>query len=392
MKELRKRWIWVILLSFIVILGACSPKDEKEPNGDDNTETPVEDPANNDGEDSDPVTNNPEEEEEPENPIIEGEEKTLATNLKVPWAIDFDGENFYISQREGSIVRVSLDGEVVEEQVQLSDNLSDASEAGFLGFLLHPEQENTAFAYYTYENASGQFNRVVVLKNEDGVWKETDILLDRIPSGFVHHGGRIKIGPDGKLYVTAGDAANPSVAQNLQSLGGKILRMNLDGSIPEDNPFEDSYVYSYGHRNPQGLVWDEQGVLYSSEHGQSAHDEINRIKAGVNYGWPNIQGDQEAQGMKKPLAHSGQSTWAPSGMDIWEGVLFVAQLRGEGILAVNPSTGETKQVITGYGRIRDVFILDGYLFFVTNNTDGRGNPGPEDDRFIAIKLKEEFKF
>src|SRR5699024_5885803 len=121
-----------------------------------------------------------------------------------------------------------------------------------------------AFAYYTYEDDEEQFNRVVTLALSDGIWSEDEILLDGMPGGQVHHGGRLAIGPDEYLYITAGDAAAPVLSQQSDSLGGSILRMNLDGSVPSDNPFDDSYVYSYGHRNPQGLSWSEDGTLYAS--------------------------------------------------------------------------------------------------------------------------------
>jgi len=377
----------MVLVCLMVMLSLLGCTQEKEPQTSEPDPVPEEETPSQEDEE----TLAPGEEEET---IVEEEEKEkiIATNLSIPWSIEYDGMDFYISQRVGTIAKITPDGIVEEQKVVFNERLSDAAEAGFLGFLLHPEKKDTALAYYTYENSRGQYNRIVELEWDGKQWIETKVILDRIPSGYVHHGGRMKIGPDGKLYVTTGDAYQPNIAQNLNSLGGKILRMNLDGSIPEDNPFEGSYVFSYGHRNPQGLVWDENGSLFSSEHGQTAHDEINRIEAAANYGWPHIQGDEEAPGMKKPLAHSGDNTWAPSGMAYWKGLLYVAQLRGQGIMAVNPETGETKQVITGYGRIRDVYVIGDYIYFVTNNTDGRGDPTPEDDRFVRIKLEEVHTF
>lgn len=321
-------------------------------------------------------------------PVITDGYEVIATDLDIPWSIDFNGESFFITEREGYIVKIT-GTEVERQHIFLDQPLSDAAEAGLLGFLLHPHKGNSAIVYYTYENESGQFNRVVEMSLEEDGWHEVRVLLDQIPSGSVHHGGRIKIGPDEKLYVTAGDASNAELAQSLNSLGGKILRMNLDGTIPSDNPFGDSYVYSYGHRNPQGLAWDANGQLYSSEHGQSAHDEINLIKPGANYGWPVIQGDETMEGMEKPLFHSGETTWAPSGISYQDGVLYVAQLRGQGVLGFDLEAGTYEKIVSGFGRVRDVYILEDNLYFITNNTDGRGTPQPNDDKLVRISLTRQ---
>lgn len=313
----------------------------------------------------------------------------IATNLNIPWSIDYDGQAFYISERTGTIVKVE-DNDVERQKVFLKMPLSKAEEAGLLGFVLHPTDVNRAFAYYTYENSDGQYNRVIELVLKESGWLEERELLDKIPSGNVHHGGRIKIGPDGKLYVTTGDAATPALAQDLTSLAGKILRLNLDGSIPDDNPIKGTYIFSYGHRNPQGLAWDGNRKLYSSEHGASAHDEINLIVPGANYGWPVIQGNEKKGNMELPLFHSSSTTWAPSGIAFHNDMLYVAQLRGEGIRAFDLENKTHKQVVSGFGRVRDIFIIDNALYFITNNTDGRGQPGPKDDRLLKLTLTEDF--
>ncbi|RSD27218.1 PQQ-dependent sugar dehydrogenase [Mesobacillus subterraneus] len=316
--------------------------------------------------------------------------EVLAENLQVPWSINKLGETYYLSERPGSIVKVE-DGKVTRQKVSLKKGLSQAAEAGLLGFVLAPdfEQSNKAFAYYTYENGSGQFNRIVELTLNDEEWTEGKLLLDKIPSGRFHHGGRLKIGPDGKLYATTGDAAtNPEIAQDLDSLGGKILRLNLDGSVPEDNPFEGSYVYSYGHRNPQGIAWAKDGTLYASEHGPSANDEINVIEKGSNYGWPEIQGDESQQGMETPLFHSGSDTWAPSGMAVLDGKLYVATLRGNALREFDVAGKTTRAVVTDLGRIRDVMVEGDYVYFISNNTDGRGTPAEGDDKLYRVKLEE----
>ncbi|MEH7251460.1 sorbosone dehydrogenase family protein [Neobacillus niacini] len=314
--------------------------------------------------------------------------EVVAEKLRIPWSINKVNQVFYVSERTGSIVKID-NGKMERQQVDLEKPLAKASEAGLLGFVQDPEftSNQRAFAYYTYENGQGQFNRVITLQLEGNKWTEDSILLDRIPSAAFHHGGRLKIGPDEKLYITTGDATKPESAQDIKSLNGKILRMNMDGSIPVDNPFENSYVYSYGHRNPQGLVWLDD-ALYASEHGQSAHDEVNLIKPGANYGWPVIEGTETKTGMETPLFQSGEETWAPSGMATHHGKLFVATLRGNAVREFDIERRTTEPIITGLGRIRDVYVDNEYLYFVSNNTDGRGNPDENDDILYRVLLSD----
>lgn len=329
----------------------------------------------------------PEDQQEDEAIVLQPEIEVIAEELHVPWSINMVNQAFYVSERTGSIVKID-NGKMERQQVVLEKPLAKAAEAGLLGFVLDPQfaSNQKAFAYYTYENGQGQFNRVIILKLEGNKWTEEGVLLDKIPSAAFHHGSRLKIGPDEKLYITTGDATTPERAQDLGSLNGKILRMNLDGSIPEDNPFDHSYVYSYGHRNPQGLVWIGD-TLYASEHGQSAHDEVNLIKAGGNYGWPIIQGTEKKTGMETPLFQSGNETWAPSGMATYNGKLYVATLRGNAVREFDLDKNQTTPAITGLGRIRDVYVEGKYLYFVSNNTDGRGNPEEKDDKLYRILVQ-----
>lgn len=301
-------------------------------------------------------------------PIVE----KVAANLNIPWSINLHNNTFYISERVGTIARIQ-DSTVVHEPVQLSEELATISEAGLLGFVLKSDFGETgeAFAYYTYDINEEPFNRVVTIKREDGQWHEIAIHLDGIATGNIHHGGRLEIGPDGLLYVTVGDAGNPTNAQDPNSTNGKILRMKEDGS------FE---IFSTGHRNPQGLAWDEDGTLYEAEHGQSANDEINRVEQGKNYGYPIIEGYETEAGLETPIITSGSDeTWAPSAITFHKGRLFVATLRGESVKVLNVETGEVEHSITGFGRIRDVFSDGESLYFITNNTDGRGTPSEDDD-------------
>ncbi|MEH7303593.1 PQQ-dependent sugar dehydrogenase [Neobacillus drentensis] len=315
--------------------------------------------------------------------------EVVAERLHVPWSIDKVNQAYYISERTGTIVKIE-NGKTERQPVRLAMPLAKAAEAGLLGFVLDPQflENHQAYAYYTYSNdGKGQFNRVVVLRTNGSVWTEEKILLDRIPSAAYHHGGRLKIGPDELLYITTGDATTQETAQDIKSLNGKILRMKLDGAIPVDNPFPNSYVYSYGHRNPQGLVWVGK-TLYASEHGQSAHDEINRITLGANYGWPVIQGAEQKAGMVTPLYQSGDETWAPSGLAAANGKLYAAALRGNAVREFRLDQKQTSPVVTGLGRIRDLYVDGAYLYFVSNNTDGRGNPDENDDKLYRVLLRD----
>ncbi len=315
--------------------------------------------------------------------------ETVAQGLDTPWSIARSNDVFYLSERPGKIIKI-VGNKKTEQQVDLEKEVSTAAEAGLLGFVLAPDFKDSqeAYAYYTYED-NGQFNRIVKLKLENDTWKEEEVLIDKIPSGQYHHGGRLKIGPDDKLYATTGDASDEQNAQDKDTLGGKILRINLDGSKPKDNPMSNSYVYSYGHRNPQGIVWTPDGQMYASEHGNQANDEINEIKEGHNYGWPVIEGNEENNNMETPIFTSGSDdTWAPSGIAFKDGIIYSAALRGEGIMKFDVEKDEMKKVATKYGRIRDVYIVNNDLYFVSNNTDGRGNPSQNDDKMYKVSLSQ----
>ncbi|QTM98090.1 quinoprotein glucose dehydrogenase [Sediminibacillus dalangtanensis] len=325
---------------------------------------------------------------QPEGPLSgKHEVDTIASELEEPWEIVRWENTLYISERTGTIVKISLDDrDLARKPVQLDETLAEVSEAGLLGFAFPDSfsEDKEAFVYYSYSKGQNVYQRVARVEEKADRWKETGVLLDNIPGGQVHHGGRIEIGPDDKLYVTIGDATKQSAAQDLGSLSGSILRINQDGSIPKDNPDPQSPIYSWGHRNPQGLAWDDQGNLYATEHGDQAHDEINLIKPGNNYGWPQIEGDRKQQEMERPLVHSGEKTWAPSGMDYKDGVFLFASLRGEALRRFDPESNRQEVVVEGYGRIRDVLATNDGVYFITNNTDGRGTPVKQDDRLLFM--------
>lgn len=338
-------------------------------------------------------------------------QEIVAAGLDVPWEIDFatDGRIFFTER--GGDLRLIEKGKLVDEPVfRFDDKLYTQGEAGLLGLALDPKfsDNHYMYVYHTYMQGNQPLNRVVRLKESGGKATLDKVLLDGLPGNRIHDGGRVKFGPDGMLYVTNGDAASPSMAQDVTVFAGKILRIHPDGSIPADNPFPNSPVYSLGHRNPQGLAWHPvTGQLYSSEHGQSAHDEINRIEPGANYGWPLIQGDEtelkpedtDKAGpgpLTKPILHSSNVTWAPSGMTFisqgpWKNHLLTANLRGTQVLHViltedGKGVHSSDGLLRGeLGRIRTVTEApDGSIYILTNNRDGRGTPKDDDDKIVRF--------
>lgn len=301
----------------------------------------------------------------------------VAASLDTPWSINKTGDEFYISERPGTVAHIDAEGALNRQDVDFSDSLSDASEAGFLGFVLTPdfEESKEAYGYYVYEQDGDSYNKIVQLRLDDNVWKETAVLLDGIPTGNVHHGGRLEIDEDGALFATIGDASDPDLAQDPNSVNGKILRLNDEGK------FEN---YSLGHRNPQGIAWRE-GDMFASEHGQSANDEINLIAEGSNYGWPLIEGEETEEGLEPPFFTAGaDETWAPSGIAVHHDELYIAALRGSAIKILNLETKEITDSIEGFGRVRDVFSDGSKIYFITNNTDGRGTPTDDDDKLYQL--------
>ena len=342
-------------------------------------------------------------------PPLNGEVWT--TGLETPWAIDFapDGRVF-ISERPGQI-RVAKGGRL-EAEPWLELSVAEVSEAGLLGLALDPQFARNRYVYvaYTYRVRGRQLqNRLVRLREDPatGKGKVDKILMDGVAGNFNHNGARVRFGPDGKLYWTMGDAQNPDLSQDLSSPNGKILRLNPDGTIPADNPFPNSPVYSYGHRNPQGLAWQPgTGRLYATEHGPSGHqgccrDELNYIEPGKNYGWPLITGDQRREAMVTPVIHSGAwETWAPAGTTFvsrgpWAGSLVFTGLRGQSLYRLTLDPNDPRRVVSierlfvgRFGRLRDVAEgPDGALYLLTSNRDGRGRPRPDDDRVIRITFK-----
>ena len=311
------------------------------------------------------------------------EPEVVLDNLDIPWEIVFlPGGEMLITKRPGNVLLVSL-----SKERYAIDEVRHLGEGGLLGMALHPEFEDNGYLYL-YMTTDND-NRVVRYRFDDGELLRDRTIIDSIPMARFHNGGRIKFGPDGYLYITTGDAQNTSLSQDRSSLAGKILRITAEGEVPEDNPFGNE-VYSYGHRNPQGITWDDEGRLWSTEHGPSARDELNLIEVGNNYGWPEIVGDEEREGMVTPVLHSGDDyTWAPGGVIFWDGSIFFTGLRGSAVYEAKLEGGDVADFLIhfreDFGRIRTIREgPDGMFYLLTNNTDGRGRPEADDDKLIRI--------
>ncbi len=332
-------------------------------------------------------------------------------NLRIPWSLIFlpDGRAL-VSERPGT-VRLIKGGKLLQKPYA-QINVEHIGEGGLMGLAIPPTFAKKPYLYvmHTYRKGDKLYNRVIRLKDRGNEGTLDRVIIDNIPGGTKHNGGRIAFGPDGMLYITTGETFDAEIAQDLKSPGGKILRVTPEGSVPHDNPFKGSPVYSYGHRNPQGISWQTgTNKLFESEHGPSgefghfAHDEINIITKGGNYGWPEVIGAPGQKPYIDPIV-VWKNTTPPSGMTFYKGDLlkhlkgdlFVATLRSESLIRIKlePKSEKVMRIERWfasdfregrYGRIRDVVEgPEGALYFLTNNTDGRGSPGPGDDRIYRI--------
>jgi glucose/arabinose dehydrogenase len=318
---------------------------------------------------------------------------TVATGLDVPWGLAFlpNGAAIVAERETGRVLRLSRGGGSITPLITLPGvNTGGTAEGGLLGLAVSPDYatDGLLFAYFTTDSD----NRIVSFTAAGGAASVTPILTG-LRQGNIHNGGRIGFGPDGKLYAGVGETGERGLAQDLSSNNGKILRINKDGSVPSDNPFPGSPVWSYGHRNVQGLAWDSSGRLWSSEFGQDRFDEVNLIEKGKNYGWPNVEGVGDTDGGKYT---NPKVTWptdeaSPSGSAIVGDTLYIGALHGRAVLQVTLNgTTATKQnpLFAGrFGRIRTTAAApDGSLWFTTSNRDGRGDPRDGDDHIFRLQL------
>ncbi|WP_036405138.1 PQQ-dependent sugar dehydrogenase [Microbispora rosea] len=313
--------------------------------------------------------------------------RTLVTGLTVPWAIAFlPGGDALVTERESArLLRVTPRGQVHE--VAVIEGVSASGEGGLLGVAVSPRYaaDHFVFVYFT----AGNDNRIVRYRY-DGRLSDRRVLVSGIPKGAIHNGGRLAFGPDGYLYASTGETGERGMAQDKKSLGGKILRLTADGRPAPGNPFG-TLVWTYGHRNVQGMAWDDRGHMYATEFGQNTYDEINLIEKGHNYGWPEVEGVGGRPGYTDPLLTWSTAEASPSGLAYARGALWAAALRGERLWRVpvdgSGRAGRPAALYTGeYGRLRAVAVApDGTLWVGTSNKDGRGSPRDGDDRILVVR-------
>ena len=318
----------------------------------------------------------------------------LATNLEKPWAIDFAGDKIFVTEKTGQI-RVIESGVLVDDPLATL-RTADVFGGGLLGIAVHPTFDDNHFiyVYYTYEKDGELWNKILRITESNNQLDTAKTVFDNIPGSAYSNGGIMKFGPDGKLYVGTGYTSESSHGpQDIQSLEGKILRLNDDGTIPDDNPFSGSPVFSLGHMNMNGLGWDNKGNLFATEMGPSKNDEINLIKPGGNYGWP----EQECGGNEEfvdpincydPAIEPGGIVFYYDDKIKLENSLVLASLRASHLFNLEIDDDELKSqtnILSGMGRIRDVAVgPDGYLYLITSNTDGKGFPDASDDKLLRI--------
>ncbi|MFD5390615.1 PQQ-dependent sugar dehydrogenase [Streptomyces sp. NPDC056669] len=323
--------------------------------------------------------------------------RTLTTKLDSPWGLaPLPGGDLLVSSRDtGKIFKVSADtGKKTE--VGSVPGVSAAGEGGLLGLAVSSDfgADHMVYAYFTTDSD----NRIVRMVYDDkrpagDQLGAPDTIFKGIPKGTIHNGGRIAFGPDKMLYAGTGESGDRGLAQDMDSFGGKILRMTPDGEPAPRNPDAQSVVYTWGHRNVQGLAWDADKRLWASEFGQDTWDELNPIEPGKNYGWPEVEGKAGKKGFVDPVEQWKPDDASPSGIAFAKGSIWMAGLRGERLWRIplkgDKPVAKPQSFLDGkYGRLRSVVAADdGGLWLTTSNTDGRGKPGKQDDRILRLEVR-----
>lgn len=387
---MQRRAVTAVLAAVLLLTAGCSSDEGGPPGGDDSAS-----PA---GTAATSPSSSPEGSAE-ETPPAKGSVKvvrTVTTGLSSPWGLAplADGDLLVSSRDEATITRV--DGRT-GEKTELGEvpGVSPSGEGGLLGIALSPAYASDRMIYAYFTSASD--NRVVRMIYDEGKpageqLGAPDTVFRGIPKGEVHNGGRIAFGPDRMLYAGTGESGDTGLSQDKESLGGKILRLTPEGEPAPGNPFSDSAVYSYGHRNVQGLAWDGKQRLFAAEFGQNTWDELNAIRPGDNYGWPEAEGESDDGGFHDPVDQWSTDEASPSGIAHAEGSVWMAGLRGERLWRVplkgTAASAAPQAFLEGeYGRLRTVAAAGGdKLWLVTSNTDGRGNPKEGDDRILELEV------
>ncbi|MFE7815609.1 PQQ-dependent sugar dehydrogenase [Streptomyces sp. NPDC057433] len=378
----------VLATATLLLTAGCSSDDGGSPGGDDRSS-----PGSTAGRSASPESS------AEETPPAKGSAKvlrTVGTDLRSPWGLAplADGDLLVSSRDDATISRVDAETGETSELGEVP-GVSPSGEGGLLGIALSPDYASDRMVYAYFTSASD--NRIVrMIYDEDKPEGERlgapDTVLRGIPKGVVHNGGRIAFGPDRMLYVGTGESGDTGLSQDEKSLGGKILRLTPEGEPAPGNPLPDSAVYSLGHRNVQGLAWDSRQRLFASEFGQNTWDELNAIEPGDNYGWPEAEGTSDEGGFHDPIAQWSTDEASPSGIAYAEGSVWMAGLRGERLWRIplkgTEASADPQAFLEGeYGRLRTVAAAGGdKLWLVTSNTDGRGDPGGEDDRILEVQV------
>ncbi|MFJ4536359.1 PQQ-dependent sugar dehydrogenase [Streptomyces tibetensis] len=387
----RRRAVPAVLAAAALLLTAACSSDGGDPSGKDDSASPSR---------TAPGSSAPPRQAAEETPPAQGSVKvvrTVAEGLDSPWGLaPLPGGGLLVASRdEGTIVRVD---EKTGKKTELGEvpGVSAAGEGGLLGIALSPDYASDRMVYAYFTSASD--NRIVRMiydgqKPSGEQLGAPDTVFRGIPKGFIHNGGRIAFGPDKMLYVGTGESGDTGLSQDKDSVGGKILRLTPEGEPAPGNPFPDSPVYSYGHRNVQGLAWDGKQRLFASEFGQDTWDELNAIKPGGNYGWPEAEGRSDDKRFRNPVDQWTTAEASPSGIAHAEGSIWMAGLRGKRLWRIplngTAASAEPQAFLEGeYGRLRTVVAAGGdKLWLVTSNTDGRGSPKDGDDRILELRVK-----